>query len=555
RFAQRLNIVPGLNEDRAEAVLHDVAVARENAANPNAANVAVTEPAATDPAVQQVDGGQAAPEADPLAASPEMVGDHSKPAFANDPLAPRPAAVDDPSAPNLANSLYAPVNEPTPAPVEQPAEAAAPAPAPAENAPLELAMVDPAAPAPAETAPAPAETAPAPVLEEPAPAVEAAAPVEEPAPVLEEPAPAVEAAAPVAEEAPLPVNEPAPLPPAEEEAPVLAEEPAPAPALAEAPAPAAEEELAPVEQPVQNPGEVILSQARELMVAGNYSAARQRAAEARMSQTGVEAPAEELIAQIALAEQAGALKLYDAALVAVREQQNDRARALLSEIAASDIQDENIKQKVEDLLVRLPSDNAGRASTRITMEDADTVNTQRFNAEVGAAAAEARSLMETNPDKAIEKLEATMKAVKAAGLSESATRTMTRRLEVAVELAKKDKVAFETKMQDRQYRAEIEMKRLRILEADKAKMARVKDLFDRSKEAEAAGDLTKAEQLAKEIIEIDPNNVAAVAQATVSRIKRRYARDKEIIAAKEEGAVVALEEVDATGIADPTVQL
>ena len=57
---------------------------------------------------------------------------------------------------------------------------------------------------------------------------------------------------------------------------------------------------------------------------------------------------------------------------------------------------------------------------------------------------------------------------------------MVRRLEVAIELAKKDKVTFEVKMQDKQLRAEIETKRLRILEADKAKKARLKDLMDKA---------------------------------------------------------------------------
>jgi type II secretory pathway component GspD/PulD (secretin) len=540
RYAQRMNIVPGLNEDRAEAVLHDVAQAREHGVDPNAANVAaVAEPNATDPAVQRVLDAQGDPSAaNPPAVQPEMAGDHSRPAFANDPLAPSPAPaqaqapVNDPSAPNLASNLYAPLTDTAPTPVEQP-EAA--------PAALELAMVNPDAPAPA---PAAEETAPL-QLEEPAPAVEEAAPLQ-----LEETAPAP---APVVEEAaPLQVEEPAPV--AEQP---LAASPLPveAPVPAYNQAPVIEEQPVPVEQPAANPGEVVLSQARELMVAGNYAAARRRANEAKQSQTGVEAPAEELLAQIGLAEQAGALKLYDAALVAVREQQNDRARALLNEIVASEIQDENIKQKVEDLLVRLPSDNAGRASTRITMEDAETVNAQRLNAEVGAAAAEARSLMETDPDKAIAKLQTTMTAVKAAGLNESATRTMVRRLEVAIELAKKDKAAFDVKMQDKKYRAEIEQKRLRILEADNAKLARVKELFEKSKEAEAAGDLMKAEQLAKQIIEIDPNNVAAVAQATVTRYRRRMARDKEILAEKDEGAVVAFQEVDAAGIADPTAQL
>ena len=57
---------------------------------------------------------------------------------------------------------------------------------------------------------------------------------------------------------------------------------------------------------------------------------------------------------------------------------------------------------------------------------------------------------------------------------------MVRRLEVAIEMAKKDKVEFERKMQDKKLRAEIEKKRLRILEADKAKKMRMNELMDKA---------------------------------------------------------------------------
>ena len=101
--------------------------------------------------------------------------------------------------------------------------------------------------------------------------------------------------------------------------------------------------------------------------------------------------------------------------------------------------------------------------------DAEALAAQKLNAEVGTKIAEARRLQETDPDKAIAIYEQTMKAVKSSGLSPNLMRPMLRRLEVALELAKKDKIAFEVKMQNKQERGEIELKRLRILEADKAK--------------------------------------------------------------------------------------
>ena len=87
---------------------------------------------------------------------------------------------------------------------------------------------------------------------------------------------------------------------------------------------------------------------------------------------------------------------------------------------------------------------------------------------------------------------------------------MVRRLEVAIELAKKDKVVFDAKMKDKKQREEIEQKRLRILEADNAKKARMKDMMDKAMAAYAEGKYVEAEAFAKRAMEIDPNEVAAV---------------------------------------------
>ena len=187
--------------------------------------------------------------------------------------------------------------------------------------------------------------------------------------------------------------------------------------------------------------------------------------------------------------------------------------------------------------------------------DAEALAAQKLNAEVGTKIAEARRLQETDPDKAIAIYEQTMKAVKASGLSPNLMRPMVRRLEVAVELAKKDKVAFEVKMQDKQQRAEIELKRLRILEADKAKKARMKELMDKAQAAYAEGNYIECEAFAKKAAEVDPNEVAASMLVFKSRIERRYKQDLDTKAAKEEGTGTAFQEVDLASVADPEVQV
>ena len=60
-----------------------------------------------------------------------------------------------------------------------------------------------------------------------------------------------------------------------------------------------------------NRGAALLAEAKKLYTSGNYQAAKQIANEAKAGKFGVEAQADELIAQIALTEQGGALSLYE----------------------------------------------------------------------------------------------------------------------------------------------------------------------------------------------------------------------------------------------------
>ena len=208
-----------------------------------------------------------------------------------------------------------------------------------------------------------------------------------------------------------------------------------------------------------NPGVQLLEQARALAVAGNFAAAKQAAVQARNGGFGVEAQADEALAQIGLVEQAGSLKFYESALDSMRKGDYDHARDLLTEMQSREL-DEGTRQKVEDLLARLPQGKAGKATVG-GQESAETVNAQRVQVEVGTKMAEARRLMEIDPDKAVELLGETLESIRAAGLPESVAKVQVRRVEVAIELAKKDKVSFDAKMKDKEYRAEIERKRLR----------------------------------------------------------------------------------------------
>ena len=458
RQAMKMNVVPSLTTDRAEAVLNDIAIARSHS---NVASNSTSKP-----------GGEA----------PSVVAERQ----ANELLA-KGQSVEAASKLVEADQLKA-------------REMAVP--------PTASAGVDPALRRVANTGDAPG----APGLDAPAPiAVDPTAP-------------------PIA-------GGPGDAPPALD--------------AAMAPAPTTVPSLSADQQPADgNKGVELLSQAKALFASTNYPAAREKATEAKSGGYGVDSQADDLLAQIALSEQGGALAVYEAALDAIRKNDIGRARALLNEVASSGAAlDEGMMQKVQDLLLKLPKDDTGKATaSNLPTSDAESLKAQQMNAEVGTKVAEARRLMETDPDKSIALLQTTLASVKAAGLPQTVARTMIRRIEVAIELAKKDKVEFDKKMLVKDEKTKIEQKKLAILEADKAKKDAIKDLMDKATKANAEGNYAKAEELARRAVEIDPNEVAAVIMVTKANLQRHYEtynRDKKD---KEEGFLNAMHDVDKTMI-------
>ena len=215
-----------------------------------------------------------------------------------------------------------------------------------------------------------------------------------------------------------------------------------------------------------------------------------------------------------------------------------------------------MRKKVDDLLDRLPKDGKtkGKSIATDSLNDAQALEAQRINAEVGSKVAEARRWLETDPDKAIAILNEGLAAVKAKELPPTVARTMTRRLEVAIELAKKDKVAFDVKMQDKTVKQEIETKKLRILEADKAKKAQIAALMQQAQEAYANKKLAEAESLAKRAQEIDPNELAPGMLAYKANLERHYEQSDADKKAKEEGFLGMLHGVDQAAIVDPLLE-
>jgi len=222
-------------------------------------------------------------------------------------------------------------------------------------------------------------------------------------PVAAEPAAAAVPAAATPALAPTPTPAAATAPPA----PIVSAVPADA-----TPTPAPE----PVAAKPANRGAQLLGEAQTLFKSGNYPAAKQLATEAKNGKLGVDGQADELIAQANLAEQGGALGLYETALAALRSGDNARARILLIEVAAAgESLDESLRDKVDGLLAKLSDDKTkpdGKSATK-NVQDAEALAAQKLNAEVGTKIGEGRRLHETDPDKAIALYEQTVQAVQA----------------------------------------------------------------------------------------------------------------------------------------------
>jgi type II secretory pathway component GspD/PulD (secretin) len=518
RQALGMNVYPAPTADRAEAVLHDLALAKASA---SATAIASATPA-----------GQPAQAMPPAAKSP---------------------VVETPSliAEREANQLL----------IENKNEAAALKFAEADR--LKAAeMAQPPAMVPAVVAVVPGRVVDQAVKQATAANPGLEPPAQNPAggvapPMLDPPAPAVAGQAqPVSlDSGPVPIADPT-IPPSAMPSPNVSPLPSP---LGAAPS------LSSDAPPPGNKGEELLAQARALFSSGNYPAAREKVAEAKAGKYGVDAQADEIMSQIALSEQGGALAVYEAALEAIRgmpptpsrpkgvDPDFDRARALLTEVLNSGATlDEGMMQKVQDLLTKLPKDGSGKATASdVPTSDAESLKAQQMNAEVGTKVAEARRLMETDPERAIALLQTTLTSVKAAELPQTVARTMTRRLEVAIELAKADKLKFDEKMKDKNAKAEIETKKLRILEADMVKRTAVNDLMKKAEEAQANGEWAKAEELARRAIEIDPNDLSATALAWKANVQRHYEVDKKNRQDKAEGFLNEMQGVDELMNIDP----
>ncbi len=118
--------------------------------------------------------------------------------------------------------------------------------------------------------------------------------------------------------------------------------------------------------------------------------------------------------------------------------------------------DAGLREKVVNLLAKLSDDKAkpDQKSFHSQRSGRRALAAQKLNAVVGTKIGDGRRLHVTDPDKAIAIYEQSIsQAVHPWASRRTWTRPMVRRVEVAIEIAKKDKVEFERKMADKQANA------------------------------------------------------------------------------------------------------
>lgn len=337
-----------------------------------------------------------------------------------------------------------------------------------------------------------------------------------------------------------------------------ADVPPPAPSSAPTPTPTAAP-MPVVADEANNSAMQMLEQARGLMAAGNYAAARERVAQIRQVAPEMASQADALKDQIQRAEQKGAIDFFESAMASFRAGDKDKAQAMLNEVLASNA-DADLRDRAQKMLERISQTPVAAApgeakvdSAKVTADDAQAIRIQKLNAEIAEVISASRRSLDVDPAKSIEMVEKELEKVRQQDLPAASGKTMIRRLEVALELAKTEKKDWELRTRDQRDRVATEKKRLRILEAEQAKLDRHSELMRKAIASLENGQYLEAEASAKMAQEVDPNDVTAVALAQRARFESGFNRSEEIRDAKERGNNDEALAVEATGVIPPGV--
>ena len=245
------------------------------------------------------------------------------------------------------------------------------------------------------------------------------------------------------------------------------------------------------------------------------------------------------------------MQLFQQGEAALRAHDTQGARSFFQQAAAfSHELDPMTQQKLQDMLQLLAvsrpaSQGAGNQPSIIDDAAAKAALLARqVSVDIAQQTREAERLRQSDPNAAIKLLEETKARVEAAGLEPASRDRLVRQIDRALvdtaNYIEENKPRIELDQRNRAVLEQIEQERQMTLD----RQQKLKELVDRYNMLIDEQRFAEAEVVAKRAKEIAPNEMIAEQLAMTSRMIRRHAANEAIRAAKEDGFVTAMLNVD-----------
>ena len=245
-------------------------------------------------------------------------------------------------------------------------------------------------------------------------------------------------------------------------------------------------------------------------------------------------------------------QLFQQGEAALRAHDTEGARSFFQQAAAfSHELDPFTQQKLQDMLQLLAVNRPGNQGTGgqpSIIDDAAakaTLLARQVSVDIAQQTREAERLRQADPNASIKLLEETKARVEGAGLEPAARDRLLRQVDRALvdtaNYIQENKPRIELDQRNRAVLEQIEQERQMTLD----RQQKLKELVDRYNMLIDEQRFAEAEVVAKRAKEIAPNEMISEQLAMTSRMIRRHAANEAIRAAKEDGFVTAMMNVDA----------
>ncbi|MDO4570375.1 MAG: hypothetical protein Q4D38_08330 [Planctomycetia bacterium] len=235
------------------------------------------------------------------------------------------------------------------------------------------------------------------------------------------------------------------------------------------------------------------------------------------------------------------------------EDKYDQAEALIREAIRKDPRNERAQHQLEVVqglrdAQRGIAENLSGADAGIALgafDEAEDVATQSMRVQVQNTINEARQMMGTQPEEAVNILQIELEALREAGLRAEVQDTLTKQLQAAIREAKSRQES--NAIRDQEERTRLAEMRERQIALDEAKTERqkIQQMMRRFDSLMAEGRYRDAEEdVAVQVLELDPENTPAVAGMITARHKGYEQRISETNTLRNKGFVDALQQAE-----------